>query len=123
MTKREIKKADLGELIKVYSAAAKVQGQATESGDYKMGNKASDLISAIYSELRRRGSDAQDLLLPLLRDDDPGIRLWAASHAMDFSPKDGESVLEALIPVGKFIGLCAKTTLEEWRKGKLKFPE
>ena len=123
MKKREIKKAELNELIRAYSEAAKVQGQATESGDYTTGNKASDLISAIYSELRRRGSDAQSALLPLLREDDPGIRLWAASHAMDFTPNDGEPVLKALIPVGKFIGLCAKTTLEEWTKGKLRFPE
>ena len=123
MTKREIKKAAISELVKAYSEAAKIQGEATESGDYKKGNKASSLLAAIYSEMRRRGIDAQSTLLSLLRNDDPGIRLWAASHAMDFSPNDGESVLRALIPVGKFLGLCAKITLEEWEKGKLSFPD
>lgn len=123
MTKREIKKAEIKELIQAYSEAASIQGMATESGDYKTGNKASDLLSAIYSELRRRGNGAQSAILSLLTNDDSGIRLWAASHAMDFSPNDGEPVLKALIPVGKFIGLCAKTTLNEWKNGKLRFPD
>jgi len=122
MTKRELKYLELAELIKAYSESAKIQGHATESGNYKAGNKAFDLINAIYAELRHRGAQAQRALLPLLNDPDPGIRLWAASHALDFSPTDGEHVLEDLIPIGKFLGLCAKTTLEEWRKGQLKFP-
>jgi len=122
MKKHEINKAELVDLIKAYSEAAKIQGQATENGDYKTGNKASDLIAAIYSELRNRGIEAQRALLPLLKNDDPGVKLWAASHALDFSPIDGESVLESLISVGYFLGLCAKTTLDEWRKGRLRFP-
>jgi hypothetical protein len=122
MTKRKVKKAELGELIDVYSESARIQGEATESGDYKAGNKTSDLLTVIYSELRRRGTDAQRALLPLLKAKDPGIKLWAASHAMGFSPADGEPVLESLIPVGKFLGLSAKTTLAEWRKGTLHFP-
>ena len=121
MTRGEIKKAELEELIKAYSEAAKIQGESTENGDYKTGNKASDLLSAIYAELKRRGHDAQAALLPLLHNDDPGIRLWAASHAMEFSPSEGKPVLKALIPIGKFLGLCAKTTLSEWKKGNLKF--
>lgn len=122
MTKREVKKADLTELVKAYSESAEVQAEATENGDFKTGNRASDLISAIYSELRHRGPEAQRALLPLLEADSPGVKLWAASHAMDFSPADGEPVLESLVPVGRFLGLSAKTTLEEWRKGRLTFP-
>jgi hypothetical protein len=122
MKKSQVQKAELVELIAAYSEAARTQGAATETGDYKTGNKASDLLAAIYSELRRRGREAQCVLLPLLSDNDPGVRLWSASHALEFSPSDGERVLEALIPVGRFIGLCAKTTLAEWRQGRLRFP-
>ena len=122
MKKREILKAELGELVAAYSEAASMQGAATETGDYKSGNKASDLLAAIYSELRRRGRESQCALLRLLGSDDPGVRLWAASHVLEFSPADGGQALEALIPVGKFIGLCAETTLKEWRQGRLRFP-
>jgi hypothetical protein len=122
MKKRELRAAELGELIAAYSEAARIEGRAIETGDYRTENKASDLLAAIYSELKRRGREAQCALLPLLNDDDPGVRLWSASHALEFSPFDGQPVLEALIPVGKFLGLCAKTTLEEWRRGRLQFP-
>lgn len=44
----------------MYEEAARTHGAATGSGDYRTGNKASDLLAAIYSELRRRGEDASD---------------------------------------------------------------
>jgi hypothetical protein len=122
MTKRQMKKASLDELLAAYRDAARTHGAVTESGDYKVGNKAADLITAIYSELRRRGPDAQRALLPFLGDEDPGVRLWSASHVLEFAPSDGEAILRALIPVGRFLGLSAKVTLEEWEKGRLSFP-
>jgi hypothetical protein len=122
MMKRQLKKASLDELLAAYLDAATTHGAATESGDYKAGNKASDLIAAIYAELRRRGEDAQRSLLPFLGHDDPGVRLWSASHALEFAPSEGEAVLRALIPVGRFLGMSAKTTLTEWEKGRLRFP-
>src|SRR5262245_61169894 len=99
MKKSNLRNADLMDLIAAYSDAARTQGHATETGDHKAGNKASDLLAAIYSELRNRGREAQRALLPLLNDDDPGVRLWSASHALEFSPSDAERVLKALIPI------------------------
>jgi len=63
-------------------------------------------------------------LLGLLDSPDVGVKLWAASHALEFAPTDGELVLEALsrsseIGISK---LTAETTLKEWKKGSLKFP-
>ena len=122
MMKRQVKKATLEQLLVAYKEAARVHGAATESGDYRSGNKAAELITAIYSELRQRGESAQRELLPLLNDDDPGVRLWSASHALEFAPLEGEVVLVALLPVGRLLGLSAKTTLTEWKKGTLRFP-
>ena len=122
MMKRQMKTANVDELLAAYVEAATTHGVATDTGDYKAGNKASDLIAAIYAELRRRGEDAQRSLLPFLGHDDPGVRLWSASHALEFAPSEGEAVLRALIPVGRFLGLSAKTTLTEWEKGRLRFP-
>jgi hypothetical protein len=75
MKKEQVSKADLADLIVAYTEEARIQGNATEAGDYKRGNKASDLLAAIYSELRRRGRESQCALLTLLNDDDPGVRL------------------------------------------------
>ena len=81
-----MEKATLDELIAAYRDAALTQGEATESGDYKAGNKASELLTAIYAELHRRGDEAQRALLPLLDDAAPGVRLWSASHTLEFAP-------------------------------------
>jgi hypothetical protein len=122
MMRQQVRKASLEELLFAYKEAARTHGAATESGDHKAGNKAAALLSTIYAELRHRGEAAQRRLLLLLRDDDPGVRLWSASHALDFAPSEGKPVLQALIPVGRFLGLSAKTTLAEWEKGRLQFP-
>lgn len=116
-----MKSASLDDLIAAYRDAAQTHGAATKSGDYKTGNKASDRIAAIYAELRRRGEDAQRELLPLLRDDDPGVRLWAAAHALEFAPDEGVHVLRALVQRG-ILGFDAKITLREWEAGRLRFP-
>jgi len=122
MMKRKVKKVSLDELLAAYRDAATTHGTAMKSGDYKAGNKAADLIAAIYSELRRRGEDAQRALLPLLRDDNPNVRGWAASHALEFAPVEGEAVLRSMSTLGGLTGLSAKTTLSEWEKGRLRFP-
>lgn len=123
MNRKHIPSTALGELVVMYTEAARVHATATESGDYKKANRAADLLAAIYAELRRRGQKSQMALLPLLSHDDPGVRGWAASHALEFSASDGQRVLEDLIATNKgFLGLDAKTTLEEWRKGRLRFP-
>lgn len=46
-------------LIARYTDAAASHGRATEGGDYRKGNRAFDVIAAVYRELRRRGPDAQ----------------------------------------------------------------
>lgn len=122
MMKRQVKKASLEELLAAYQDAARTHGAAKESGDYKAGNKAADLIATIYAELRRRGEDAQRALFPLLEDDSPNVRGWAASHALDFAPSEGAVVLRDMISRGGLLGLSAKITLAEWEKGRLRFP-
>jgi Domain of unknown function (DUF2019) len=112
---------DVLTLVDAYREAAKQHGEATENGDRKKANKSAELVSAIYSELRRRGPDAQRHLLSLTTDPTPGVRLWAASHALEFSPAEGENTLERLIVEGRLLGLSAQTTLKEWRAGRLRF--
>ena len=79
------------------------------------------MIASVYRELRRRG--AQSSLLVLLDSSEPGMRCWAAAHAMDFAPAEGEPVLTALSESDKsgLIGFDAKMTLREWRRGRLRF--
>lgn len=76
--------------------------------------------AAVYRELRARAEEAA--LRPLLGHSDPGVRSWAGAHALEFSPRDGEKVLEELTAEPSLVGFNAQMTLETWREGKLRFP-
>jgi hypothetical protein len=110
------------ELIKLYEQAASEHGQAQVRHDYHAGNPAADRIAAIYRELRKRGRDHQQMLLALLTSSDPGVRLWAASHALEFEPSQGEAVLGDFLTTEGILAFDARVTLDEWRKGTLRFP-
>ncbi|MFT3727119.1 MAG: DUF2019 domain-containing protein [Terricaulis sp.] len=110
------------ELIQAYHDSAKRHGEATKNGDPEAANSAAKSVTAIYGELRRRGRSTQDKLLPLLFDAEPSVRLWSASHVLEFAPSEGEAVLSKLSESASLLGLDAEVTLEEWRAGRLQFP-
>lgn len=60
-------------------------------------------------------------LAPLLADPNEGVRLWAATHALEFAPERAEPVLKA-IARGNGIPACtAEMALYKWRLGVLQF--
>jgi hypothetical protein len=122
MKRTRLATADVSELVATYRDAASAHGDATEQADYKAANEMAETVAIVYSQLRRRGRQAQEQLLSLLGDPEPGVRLWAASHALEFAPAEGEAALEQLRAIGKLVGLSAETTLREWREGRLRFP-
>ena len=118
-----IENEELESLVRRYMEAARAHGQATEAGDHARANEVHEVIATAYRELRRMGIDSQRALLPLLNDPDVGVRLWASSHALEFSPSDAERALSALESMpNSFVGFSAKITLQQWRQGKLRFP-
>jgi hypothetical protein len=110
----------LKEVVTRYTDAAAAHYEATENGDHRQANPQHDIVAAAYRELRRRGSET--VLLPLLEDPRPGVRSWAAAHALEFSPQEGERVLEELRTGPGLAGLNAQMTLDTWREGNLRFP-
>ena len=109
------------ELVELYADAALRHGKARFGSDPSAGNADADRIAAIYRALRLRG--AEFALLPLLEDPDDGVRGWAAAHALEFAPADGEPVLERLAdsPEAGLVGFSAEVTLREWHEGRLHF--
>lgn len=121
MTRMEKDSVDV--VVNKYVAAAIAHGQATEAGNHKKANREADQLAESYRDLRSRGLDSQQALLPLLNHDNPNVRLWAGSHALEFAPAEGERVLVALQVVpGSLVGFSAKMTLQQWRAGALAFP-
>jgi hypothetical protein len=109
------------ELIEDYAVAAAEHGR-NQDCDPEAANLAYGRLRDIYRELRRRGPEAQSALGFLLVDEEPSIRLWAASHSLEFDPARGELILEELSR-GKPgpIRLDAEMVLKQWRKGLLHF--
>jgi hypothetical protein len=115
--------ASTNELLEEYAKAAAEHGAYTLSGDVARGTAAHSRLAAVYRELRLRGAEHQKRLLELLCHSDDGVRLWAASHALEFSPAHGEPVLRQIADdVSNEHGLTAETVLEEWKAGTLTFP-
>jgi hypothetical protein len=122
MSKRRYKEYSTHELVRLYERAASEHGQANRRGDYRAGNSAADTVAAIYRDIRSRGLEHQRLLLPLLMSSDNGVRAWAAAHALEFEPHQGEAILLDIAKRGGVEGFNAKVTLKEWRERNLRFP-
>jgi hypothetical protein len=118
----DYQRLSVDQLLARYQRAASRHGEATLSTDASSGNADANTVAEVYRELRRRGSETT--LLVLLESSDLGVRAWAAAHAMAFAPAEGEPVLTALAESGEsgLIGFGAEMTLDEWRKGRLRFP-
>jgi hypothetical protein len=111
------------ELVEIYRDAASAQGRAMFSGDPKTANNHVKAIVAVCQILRSRGVESQRHLLPLLRHEDNNVRIWAASHALEFAPEIAEGVLEEIERTAKgFIVVGAHYVLKQWREGTYKFP-
>jgi hypothetical protein len=110
------------DLVRLYERAASEYGQATRRRDFVDGNRAVDEIAAIYCVIRSRGLEHQRLLLPLLFSSDSGVCAWAAAHALEFEPRQGEAILTELAKQKGMEGFSAKMALKTWREGRLRFP-
>jgi hypothetical protein len=113
---------DTNLLIEHYRQAARQHGDATEIGDYKSANRFAESVATIFAELKRRGPQSRQLLLKCLEYPSPGVRLWAASHALEFAPARAEQALGDLSKAERLVGVSAAATLKEWHRGRLRFP-
>ena len=114
--------ASIAELVSVYAEAAAIHGRTSSEGDHRLANEQHDVVADVYRELRARGLEAQRALLALLDHPDHSVRSWAGSHALEFSPDDGQRTLGELAATDDLVGFNAEITLETWRQGNLRFP-
>ena len=122
MKAQKIGNVTVADLLRMYSAAAVAHNEATVQGDHRTANKQHDIVATVYRELRARGPEAQRSLLGLLDHPSEAVRGWAAAHALEFAPEDGKPVLEAIAAGAGIWAFTAGVTLEEWKKGVLRFP-
>jgi hypothetical protein len=118
----KLESAGVDTLVQDYRQAAREFAAAIAEGDHRKANARHSRATKIYTELRNRGAEAQRALLPLLGEDSP-VRLWAATHALDFAPELGEAELEHIANSDPTpLGALAKTLLRSWKEGTLQRP-
>ena len=109
--------ARLDELEASYRDAAVHHAAAIASGRHRVANRNYDVLQTIAAELRARGTNGEVILLRLLQSCDASVRLWAATHSVDFAPRDAEATLRAIADGGASPQrLVAEMTLSEWHK-------
>lgn len=102
--------------------ACTLKGAYSELGDSKNANKQYKKVHETY--LFFKNKNRLDVLLELLNHDNPYVRLGASTYTLQIDPQRAEKTLEELLGVRRgLLGFEAQMTLQEWRKGNLKFPE
>ena len=122
MKNSEMHDRTIESLVQAYTIAAAKHGQTADDPNPETSNQQAEVIEGVYHELRERGREAQLHLLDLLDHSNPDVRLWAASHALEFAPDQGEPVLKELMDGGGWAAVTAEITLQVWREGNLVFP-
>ena len=109
------------EAISIIEESAAAQAKATETGDYKMGNKLFEREMEALGYLRQQGHLSD--LKPFLNHKDVGIRYFAAYALLPIYEDLSRTVLLEISKECQDIhGADAKTVLEEWDKGNITYP-
>ena len=120
MKRKALGSLSIFELTSEYEKAAARYGQAFEACDSKATHRHMDRVLKIVQELKQRGSEGRAAILSLMRSNDKGVRLCAASTVLRFAPNLAEPVLKELSLGPGLMSLTAEVALEEWRKGNIK---
>jgi hypothetical protein len=116
----ESSSATVDELVSRSAEPAAAHTETSEQGDHKLANSHHDIVAAPYRELAR--AESKRRCCRCSPNGDAGVRSWAAAHALELSPADGERVLEDLVAETSLISLHAQMALDIWRRGELRFP-
>lgn len=116
---RIVKIIDVTTALEAFEIACVNHAAATETGDFKTGNKNYDIIikSVNYLKEQKAINDLKDFL----NNSNIGVRLWSASYWLSINEEEGIKVLEEIIRKGGIHAFDAEMTLSEWKKGNLEF--
>ena len=120
--KKKIRDYSDDELIEYFIEFSNNHGMATESGNYKFGNKEHDKLILVIHELQSRGIESYKKLLLLMYHDSPGVRAWSAFRMLEIDPGKAELVLEKDSKINRsLVSFSVDQILKQWRDGKLIF--
>ncbi len=109
------------EAVSLFMENTLKRAQANDEGKFETGNKYSDKLMKCIVFLYEK--DALEQLSPFLESANPALRLSAAFALLPIKTKECEKCLDSIANGNiKDHSFEAYYTLEEWKKGNLKFP-
>jgi hypothetical protein len=111
--------ADGQRLLSDYIRAAADHTNATIAGDWEEANRQYKELIEAHAKLKAQEPAYRMLMLSLLQHQNPGVRLWAATHCLEHSPAEATLGLGSLASGSDIVALTAQTTLDEWKAGRL----
>lgn len=106
----------LSDLQSDYIRLAMEHATALEQGDHRLANRCFDHLRKLRREFTRRGPAGEKALVDLLESESLAVRVWAATHALEFAGSAAESVLaRAADGPASPLRLSAEMMLREWR--------
>jgi hypothetical protein len=113
---------DTSKLIDEFIKNADVQGEATLDGNYKKGNNAANKLIKIIDNMKRDINLAEKMIDKLIESNDPNVKIWACSVALDidYKFKEAEQILEHITnsPELGILSLSAEMVLENHKGEK-----
>lgn len=110
--------------MNVHEAVSRFRSAAIQKGS-EGGARDDELyreLCASYSAIMSLGPPGEAAFRNLLKDPSPEVRVWVAAQLLAVGNPECESVLEILSQDSGLLGFDAKTTLVEYRAGRLQPP-
>lgn len=109
---------DVIDALNAYSANAILHREETEAGNPEQANQADDRIISAYRVLHQT-KEGRDAIRALLEDSDPGVRTWAATHALEYAESEALAQLDLIASGVGPIAFNAAVVAQLWRAGEL----
>lgn len=111
---------EIDELSKIFIENAIIQGDCTNSGDYKRGNKASKVLLSIIKKISKDYNQAVLLINALKQSNEPNVIIWCTRLAFNAN-YEKEYFICALRKIAerkelKLISFSAQKSLEQYAK-------
>ena len=97
---KDITKYTVQELLAQFRKACLAQYDTYLTGDTRRRNRLYDFLLAATRELKRRGVEERRSLLTLFADENPQVRLQAATKVYSVAPEEAKACLEAIAAAG-----------------------
>jgi Domain of unknown function (DUF2019) len=109
-------------LISEYKKHAQNHGKGTMDGNPKLTNRSYHKVMETLNKIKKYNDEGYKALSQLLEENNDYIRLFAATHLLNYNKQKAEKTLQEITQKPGIVSLDAEVVLQEWKNGNLKIP-